>query len=75
MTTTMTEQQFHEVYGSEVAGNHIVLGVPADGVGELCEWESDCGTRFRWVTNDDSMTFGCFLTRDEMRAELAAARA
>jgi hypothetical protein len=70
----MTEDQFHEVYGHEVAGNHTVLGVPSDGVGELCEWESDCGTRFLWVTNDDGMTFGSFLTRDEMQAELEATR-
>jgi hypothetical protein len=70
----MTEEQFHEVYGSEVAGNHTVLGVPSDGEGKLCTWDSDCGTRFFWVTTDDSMTFGNFLTRDEMTAYLADAK-
>jgi hypothetical protein len=69
----MTEEQFHEVYGSEVAGNHDVLGVPSDGEGELCVWDSNCGTRFRWVTNEDG-TFGQFLTRDGMAAYLADAK-
>ena len=69
----MTEAEFHAVYGSEVAGNHTSLGIPSDGVGELCEWTANDGTRFYWITADARLTFGAFLTRCEMRAELLSA--